>query len=109
RTIKKINQIATDEIQDYENLQLKITGPAGIVSDMISIFASADLVLLLATIALIFIILIIIYRSPIIAFVPLIGAGIIYQIVDRTICFFGELGMGIKNQSVSIMYIQIGT
>lgn len=105
RTIKKINQIATDEIQDYENLQLKITGPAGIVSDMISIFASADLVLLLATIALIFIILIIIYRSPIIAFVPLIGAGIIYQIVDRTIGFFGKQGMGIESQSVSIMSI----
>src|SRR5699024_12449350 len=87
RMIKKINQIATDEIQDYENIQLKITGPSGIVSDMISIFASADLVLLLATIALIFIILIIFYDSPIIAFDLLIVVVIIYEIVDRTIVF----------------------
>jgi len=45
------------------------------------------MVLLLGTIVLIFIILIVIYRSPIIALVPLIGAGIIYQIVDRVIGF----------------------
>src|SRR5699024_4978895 len=57
------------------------------------------------TILLIFVILITIYRSPIIAFVPLIGAGIIHQIVDKTIGIFGKAGMGIESQSISIMSI----
>ena len=69
-TIKDINKIAIKQIKDNKDLELKVTGPAGIVSDMIAIFASADLVLLLGTIGLIFVILIIIYRSPIIALVP---------------------------------------
>src|SRR5690625_3890592 len=104
-TIKEINSIADKEIHNNENLILKVTGPAGIVSDMIAIFASADLVLLLGTIGLIFIILIVIYRSPIIALVPLIGAGIIYQVVDRIIGFFGKNGLAIESQSTSIMSI----
>lgn len=104
-TIKEINSIADKVIHNNENLILKVTGPAGIVSDMIAIFASADLVLLLGTIGLIFIILIVIYRSPIIALVPLIGAGIIYQVVDRIIGFFGKNGLAIESQSTSIMSI----
>lgn len=104
-TIKDINSMAQEELKDNEDLVLKVTGPAGIVSDMIAIFASADMVLLLGTIGLIFIILIVIYRSPIIALVPLIGAGIIYQIVDRVIGFMGKNGLAIESQSTSIMSI----
>lgn len=104
-TIKDINSIANKELKNNKDLVLEVTGPAGIVSDMIAIFASADLVLLLGTIGLIFIILIVIYRSPIIALVPLIGAGIIYQIVDRVIGFFGKNGLAIESQSTSIMSI----
>lgn len=104
-TIKDINKIAAKQLKDNKDLVLKITGPAGIVSDMIAIFASADLVLLLGTVGLIFVILIVIYRSPIIAFVPLVGAGIIYQIVDKTIGIFGKNGLAIESQSLSIMSI----
>ncbi|MBE1555525.1 MMPL family transporter [Sporosarcina limicola] len=104
-TIKDINSIANKELKENKDLELKITGPAGIVSDMIAIFASADLVLLLGTVGLIFVILIVIYRSPIIALVPLLGAGLIYQVVDRVIGMFGKNGMGIESQSVSIMSI----
>lgn len=105
QTVKEIKKIANEEIADQKDLQLKITGPAGIVSDMIAIFASADLVLFLTTLALIFVLLIVIYRSPILAIVPLIAAGIIYQVVDRTIGIFGKNGMGIESQSLSIMSI----
>ncbi|HZW69000.1 MAG TPA: MMPL family transporter, partial [Pseudogracilibacillus sp.] len=76
-----------------------------IVSDMSDLFSRGDLTLLFGTILLIFVILITIYRSPIIAFVPLIGAGIIHQIVDKTIGIFGKAGMGIESQSISIMSI----
>src|SRR5699024_10596878 len=99
------NSIAQEELKDNEDLVLKVTGPAGIVSDMIGIFASADMVLLLGTIGLIFIILIVIYRSPIIALVPLIGVCIIYQIVERVIGFMGKNGLAIESQSTSIMSI----
>lgn len=104
-TVNDINDLAQDELAAESDLILKITGPSGIVSDMSDLFSRGDLTLLFGTILLIFVILITIYRSPIIAFVPLIGAGIIHQIVDKTIGIFGKAGMGIESQSISIMSI----
>src|SRR5699024_6808632 len=66
-------------------LQFEITGPAGISADTVTLFQNADFVLMIATVVLIFIILIIIYRSPILAITPLIIAAIVYGVVDRVI------------------------
>lgn len=97
---KKVAEIGT------EGMQFEITGPAGITSDTIEIFSNADLVLLFSTIGLILVILMVIYRSPLLAILPLVVAGIVYQGVDRL------LGWGAKNgwfvvegQAISIMTI----
>ncbi|GGA35192.1 MMPL family transporter [Psychrobacillus lasiicapitis] len=82
------------------------TGPAGIASDTIELFSQADIVLLLATVGIIFILLIIIYRSFILAIIPLIGAGIVYGVVDRLIGLTGKFtSITIENQALSIMMI----
>lgn len=104
-TVNDMNDLAQDALTNEPDLILKITGPSGIVSDTTDLFSRGDLTLLFGTIGLIFIILITIYRSPIIAFVPLIAAGIIHQVVDKTIGIFGKAGMGIESQSISIMSI----
>src|SRR5699024_2439199 len=54
----KVSAVGLDDVQ------FEITGPAGISADTIALFQNADLVLMFATIGLIFVILIIIYRSP---------------------------------------------
>ncbi|MGJ7913425.1 MMPL family transporter [Neobacillus sp. LXY-1] len=103
-TIKTIN----DKLKEMKlgSLQVEITGPAGISSDTITIFKNADFVLMLGTIALIFVILLVIYRSPLLAVIPLVIAAIVYQVVDRV------LGMGGKNDwfvldssAISIMLV----
>lgn len=82
------------------------TGPAGIASDTIELFSQADVVLLLATVGIIFILLIVIYRSFILAVIPLIGAGIVYGVVDRMIGLIGKFtSITIENQALSIMMI----
>ncbi|SDO19593.1 putative drug exporter of the RND superfamily [Psychrobacillus sp. OK028] len=82
------------------------TGPAGIASDTTDLFSQADVVLLLATVGIIFILLIIIYRSFILAILPLIGAGIVYGVVDRIIGLIGKFtSITIENQALSIMMI----
>lgn len=87
-------------------LTLKITGPAGIASDTIAIFASADLVLLFSTVGLILVLLIIIYRSPLLAIIPLVVAGLTYQVVDRVLGLVAENGVfEVEQQSLSIMMI----
>ncbi|WP_235613125.1 MMPL family transporter [Paenibacillus sp. LC231] len=52
-----------------------ITGPAGIAGDTIKLFEQADFDLLLATIVIILVLLIVIYRSPLLAFIPLLATA----------------------------------
>lgn len=94
-----------DEI-GLSGMQLEITGPAGISSDTTTLFKNADIVLMLTTIALIFVILIIIYRSPILAITPLIIAGIVYGVVDRVLGLAGKMGwFAVDSAAVSIMLV----
>ncbi|NQX60691.1 MMPL family transporter [Paenibacillus qinlingensis] len=87
-------------------MKLDITGPAGISSDTIMLFKKADFVLMLATLGIILIILIIIYRSPLLALLPLVIAGMVYAVVDRVLGLAGKMGLiFVEKQSLSIMMI----
>ncbi|WP_214628949.1 MMPL family transporter [Paenibacillus agaridevorans] len=88
------------------DVQLDYTGPAGIMADTTRVFSSADVVLILSTVAIIFLILIVIYRSLLLAILPLIGAGIAYAIVDRLLGLAGQLDLFvIEKQALSIMMV----
>src|SRR5699024_11308351 len=67
------------------DLQFEITGPAGISADTSNLFKDADLVMLFATVALIFVILILIYRSHILDITPLLLKAIFYSVVVSVI------------------------
>ncbi|WP_284646526.1 MMPL family transporter [Paenibacillus silviterrae] len=87
-------------------LQIDFTGPAAIMADTSKVFSSADVVLIITTVAIIFLILIAIYRSLLLAILPLIGAGIAYAVVDRLLGLLGELGIfTIEKQALSIMMV----
>lgn len=88
------------------DIEFEITGPAGIAADTTALFKNADFVLMIATVVLIFIILIVIYRSPLLAITPLLIAGIVYGVVDRIIGFAGAKELfSIDSQAVSIMLV----
>ncbi|MFV8827792.1 MMPL family transporter [Alkalihalobacterium sp. APHAB7] len=85
---------------------LMITGPAGIASDTIAIFSNADLVLLFSTIGLVLVLLIVIYRSPLLAIIPLAAVAIVYQVIDRVLGIFAANDVFIiESQSLSIAMI----
>jgi len=89
-----------------DDMQFEITGPAGISADTIALFKNADVVLILATVGLIFIILILIYRSPLLAITPLIIAGIVYGAVDRILGLAGKNEwFAVDSAAVSIMLV----
>ena len=59
---------------DVPGLQVNVTGPAGILTDLIAIFGSIDTTLLGFTALIVAIILIFVYRSPFIWVIPLLGS-----------------------------------
>lgn len=88
------------------SLTFAITGPAGIASDAIGVFQHADVQLMIASVVLILILLVVLYRSPLLAVVPLAVAGVLYEVVDRVLGFAGKAGwFVVESQALSIMII----
>ncbi len=104
KLVQSIKESVGGKIDDA--IELSWTGPAGIASDAVELFSQADIVLLLSTVGLILVLLLIIYRSPLLTLIPLVGAGIVYAVVDRLIGFTTAQGwFGVDSQALSIMTI----
>lgn len=101
---KSIN-IISDFVKDTSNLKLYVTGPAGISTDTVELFSRADLVLIFSTVGIILVLLIVIYRSPLLAFIPLLGAIFVYEVVTQVLGIMGKGGLVMSSQTVSIMSI----
>ena len=101
KSIDKIRNL----VEDSSDLKLYVTGPAGIATDTLDLFSRADLVLIFSTVGIILVLLIVIYRSPLLALIPLLGAVFVYQVVTQVLGMMGKGGLLISSQTVSIMSI----
>lgn len=105
----EINDLASEAgnniAEDLESTAFYITGPAGIAGDTVKLFEQADFVLLIATVLIILVLLIVIYRSPLLAVIPLLATAIVYQVVNQSIALMGAGGLEVNNQTTSIMSI----
>ena len=101
-----------DEVRDrvsgnYDGLEVKVTGAAGFSADAIKVFESINGTLLLAASLLVFVLLILIYRSPIFLFIPLLAVAFA-EMGTRAIGYtLTELGVTVNGQSSSIMSILV--
>lgn len=68
-------------------LHVRLSGPVGIQTDAVSLFSQADVKLLVATVLLVLVLLILLYRSPILAILPLLVVGFAYGIISPTLGF----------------------
>lgn len=85
---------------------VEVTGPAGIIADTTKAFASGDRVLLLATVLLVLAILLAVYRSPLMALVPLVGVGIAMRLAQGVGALLADAGIiEISSQTASIMTV----
>ncbi len=105
REIKTSLENIYDLVDKDAAYSLHITGPAAIAKDTLDLFTRADIVLLLSTVGIILILLIIIYRSPFLAFIPLLAAGVVYQVVNQILGIMGKAGVLLNTQTISIMTI----
>jgi putative drug exporter of the RND superfamily len=88
-------------------LEVKVTGPAGFAADAIKIFESIDGTLLLAAMLIVFVLLILIYRSPLFFWIPLF-AVVFAEITTRAVGYgLTELGVTVNGQSSSILSVLV--
>ena len=105
-TVSEIREYTDRFDEEVGPLQVKVTGPAGVIADAVLIFESADITLLLATVALVLVLLIIIYRSPILALVPIFVVGWALMVVNGILALAAQWGLfPISQQASSIMTV----
>lgn len=103
--VTDINNVVDTELASYEDVNFYVTGPAGIAGDTLKLFEQADFVLILATIGIILILLIAIYRSPLLALIPLLATALVYQVSTQALGLAGAAGLEINNSTSSIVSI----
>ncbi|PBB04806.1 MMPL family transporter [Salimicrobium humidisoli] len=98
------NYFDTDLAED--GMHIRYTGAVGIQIDSTELFSTADITLLISTVLLVLFLLVLLYRSPILAVVPLIGVGFAYGIISPLLGFMAEQGwIVVDSQAVSIMTV----
>lgn len=87
-------------------LSLRVTGPVGIQVDATGLFKNADVSLMIATVLLVLVLLLLIYRSPILAFIPLIAVGFAYGVINPILGWMASEGwITYDSQALSIMTV----
>jgi putative drug exporter of the RND superfamily len=89
-----------------ERLTAEVTGPAGILVDAANLFKNADVSLLIGTVLLVLFFLLLIYRSPILAMIPLLAVSFAYAAVSPLIGWMAREGwIVVDSQALSIMTV----
>lgn len=101
----ELNNKGQAAVEQLSSTSFYITGPAGIAGDTLKLFEKADFNLLIATILIILVLLIVIYRSPLLALIPLLATVIVYQVTNQSVALLGLAGLEINNSTTSIMSI----
>ncbi|WNQ12237.1 MMPL family transporter [Paenibacillus aurantius] len=95
--------VAVDSPAD---LSARVTGQVGIQIDAAGVFGQADKTLLFGTVLLVLVMLLLIYRSPILAMTPLVAVGIAYFVISPILGWMVHSGMiTVEKQGTNIMTV----
>lgn len=87
-------------------LSARLTGPVGIAIDTTALFKNADVALLAGTTVLILILLLLIYRSPILPWIPLMSVGLSYVVTSGLLAALVRAhALVIDAQTLAIMIV----
>jgi putative drug exporter of the RND superfamily len=107
RITKPIDEIRRRVGDGSGGLEIRVTGPAGFSADAIKVFADINGTLLLGTAALVFVLLIVIYRSPIFWIVPLLSV-VAAEMSSRAVGYgLAEAGVTINGQSSGVLVVLV--
>jgi RND superfamily putative drug exporter len=89
-------------------VQIYVTGPAGVAADSASAFEGIDSTLLFATVAVVVLILLFTYRSPILWLLPVISAGVALAVAQAVIYLLAaHAGLTVNAQSAGILTVLV--
>ena len=90
-----------------ERPDLHIAGPLGNAADSANAFKGIDGILLYATLAVVIVLLLITYRSPVLWLLPVISAGVALTTAQGLIYLLAKHGLTVNAQSAGILLVLV--
>ncbi|HEX6116793.1 MAG TPA: MMPL family transporter [Solirubrobacterales bacterium] len=98
-------EAAADALGSTLGLEVYLSGSLGFSNDSAEVFEGLDTTLLIATATLVLILLLLIYRAPLIALMPLIVVGFSYMVATAIAYFMAKGGLHVDSQGTSILAV----
>ena len=103
--VQWIRDQARAEVDDI-GLTVAVTGPAGIVSDAVEVFGTFDFRVTMITVLLVLVLLLVIYRSPVLALLPLAGVGWTLLVAQSVAALLADnFGLSLNGQVTALMSV----
>ena len=88
-------------------LSAHIAGPAASAADQLKVFKGIDSTLLYATLAVIIVLLLLTYRSPVLWILPILSAGVALSVAEAAIYLLTKHGLTVNGQSGGILIVLV--
>lgn len=106
--VEDLDQLRELIESEVEGLNVKVTGPAGFLRDLVSVFDGIDTTLLAATATVVTILLLLTYRSPFLWILPLLSVAFANQLANASAYGLVEIfGVTINGQTQGILPILV--
>ncbi len=94
--------------QGEGGLEIRVTGPAGFVTDTVEVFTNINTQLLLASLVVVTLLLLITYRSPFLWILPLIAVGLFADMPARALAYLlAQAGLTVSGQVAGITIVLV--
>ena len=91
---------------DLPGVEVAVGGPGGLIVDLVGVFSQIDTFLLLVTVAVVLVLLVLIYRSPVMAMLPLLTVGLVFQLAGGIAAWTaGLFDLPVSGQTTGIMTV----
>jgi putative drug exporter of the RND superfamily len=91
-----------------DGLQVKVTGPGGQLGDLLDAFAGLDVTVLMVSVAVVAVVLLLTYRSPVLWLVPLLVVGVASVLANAVVYLLAaHAGLVVNGQSASILTVLV--
>jgi RND superfamily putative drug exporter len=102
-----VDHLKTTAARGDPGLAVYVAGPAAAAADEVKIFNGIDSTLLYATLAVVVILLLLTYRSPVLWLLPIISAGVALTIAEAAIYLLTQHGLTVNGQSGGILVVLV--
>jgi len=93
-------------LTDLPGVEIAVGGPGGLIVDLVQVFSNINSLLLVVTVLLVLVLLIAIYRSPIVALIPLLAVGLVFQVAGAVgAAVAQQFDLPISGQTTGIMTV----